>query len=367
MRILKYIFLLLLLAAFAAAIFLATQKGEYDITTRMFIKTPKNVVFQYIDDYRNWQGWFHRQYDPEFTFPAYTGGQGGSFSYSSDLGSGTYATITSVGTDSILQATTIDGNQGRVWWRLKDSAAGTQVTLRRTGKMDFADKVRATLEGGPEYVMHKRQREMLTELGHAMNREINRYKIRIDGISIRPTTHYIGYEITSTLDNAPKNIRLLMAKLTQFFGRNKIPMAGKPFVLYEYWNTKTGTAKFRVCGPLTQEVHIAPESDMVSGKFESFRAFKTTMTGDHSHLRRAWDATFQKMARENINPVLGLPYLEIYHTGKLQTKSPAGWVTEIYVPIGQPAVPKPAVTPPVARKPKPAAQPETPAEELSIP
>ncbi len=365
MRILKYIFLLIVLFAVAASVFVATQKGEYDVTTRMFIRTPRQVVFQYIDDYRNWQGWFHRQYEPEFAFPAYTGGRGGSFSFSSDLNSGKYLTVVSNAADSIVQRTEIDGFQGEAIWKLKDSAGGSRISLRSIGKMGFWTKVRATLAGGPQEVMSQRQREAMVELGQAINRDINRYKIRIDGTVDRPGTHYIGYSITSTLDNAPKNIRLLMSKLMQFFGRNKIPMAGKPFVLYEYWDDRRNLTRFTVCGPVNQEVHIMPGSDMTAGMFSGYKALRTTLTGDHSHLRRAWDETFRKMQATKLIPADGQPYLEVYTSGKLQQKSPSGWVTEIYVPIKQSAPVKPAIARPrpVQRDPERA----EPVGEISIP
>ena len=355
-----------MLLAVAASVFVATQKGQYDVTTRMFIKTPRNVVFQYIDDYRNWQGWFHRQYDPEFTFPAYTGGRGGSFRFSSDLDQGTFTTLQSSAPDSIVQRTEINGFKGAWSWQLRDSAGGSKITLRNQGKMGFWPKVQATLQGGPAHVVRERQIETLTELGQAINRDINRYKIKIDGMVTKPGTHYLGFEITSTLENAPKNTRLLMARLTQFFGRNKIPMAGKPFVLYEYWDEKKGTAKFRVCGPVLGEAYVWEGSDMVSGKYESFRALRTTLTGDRSHLRKAWDATFAKMESAKLIPLDGPPYLEVYQSGKMQQKSPSLWVTEIYVPVLEAAaVPKPVPAPLRRATPRPVA--EEPLEDISIP
>ncbi len=367
MRILKYIFLLLVLMAFAASVFVATQKGEYEVTTRMFIKTPRQVVFQYIDDYRNWQSWFHRQYEPEFTYPAYTGGKGGSFSFSSDLSSGKYTTLSSIAPDSIVQKSEVDGFPGRTTWIFRDSAGGTKIQLKRSGKMGFWTKVRATLLGGPGYVMQQRQRETMVELGQAINRDINRYKIRIDGTVDRAGTHYIGYRITSTLDHAPKNTRLLMSKLMHFFGRNKIPMAGKPFVLYDYWDEKRGIAQFTVAGPVNQEVFIMPGSDMVSGKFDTFKALRTTLTGDHSHLRRAWDATFRKLDENKLIAAGGLPYLEVYTSGKLQQKSPSQWVTEIYVPIQQPAAPRANPVRPRPRPVQPDPERTDPLGEISIP
>ena len=55
MKILKYIFLLILLAFFALTVFVATQKGDFNVTRSIIIKSPKSTVFNYVNDYRNWE------------------------------------------------------------------------------------------------------------------------------------------------------------------------------------------------------------------------------------------------------------------------------------------------------------------------
>ena len=85
MRILKYIFLLLLLAFIALAVFVATQKGEYEIVRSKIIKSPKSTVYNYVNDYRNWENWVaSKENDPEmsFTYPEKTTGIGGSYYWS---------------------------------------------------------------------------------------------------------------------------------------------------------------------------------------------------------------------------------------------------------------------------------------------
>ena len=54
MRILKYIFLLLLLSLVALSIFIATQKGDFLVERSKIINSPKASVYNYVNDYRNW-------------------------------------------------------------------------------------------------------------------------------------------------------------------------------------------------------------------------------------------------------------------------------------------------------------------------
>ena len=94
-------------------------------------------------------------------------------------------------------------------------------------------------------------------------------------------------------------------------------------------------------------------SEFIGGKLEPFNALKTTLTGDYSHLKKAWDAAFKHITDNGMEQKFEMPYLEVYTKGIQQTKRPSQWVTDIYIPIG-PALqaeaeqipsPGPALTP----------------------
>ena len=91
MRILKYLFLLLLLALFASTVYVSTLKGDFDVKTTMIIKSPKATLFNYINDYRNWEtfvSWKKEDPKAQFYYPKNTVGHGGSYSWKSADGDG---------------------------------------------------------------------------------------------------------------------------------------------------------------------------------------------------------------------------------------------------------------------------------------
>ena len=57
MRIIKYLFLLLLLSFVALSIFIATQKGSFTVERSKIINSPKSSLFNYVNDYKNWGEW----------------------------------------------------------------------------------------------------------------------------------------------------------------------------------------------------------------------------------------------------------------------------------------------------------------------
>lgn len=377
MRILKYIFLLLLLISVGVAVFVATQRGDYEITQTMIINSPRPFVFNYVNDYRNWETWIVTEdKDAKFTYPAVTAGKGASFSWKGDENEGSMRTISAKENDSIVQKTISDGLPGEMRWIFKDTLGKTKVTLRAKGRMAFMPKIYAALKGGPEKVMAVIFDKNLSALNKTLDYEINTYKIKIDGVTDKTGSYYLHQSITSTIDNMPRNMRIMMSKLVYFFKKNNIPMNGKPFVLYDYYDKSKGLSKFSVCIPIRDEIYTSPGSDIMFGKFDSFRAVKTTLNGDYSHLSEAWDKTFDYIRTNNLT-LADADYLELYRTGKEDSKSPSKWITEIYVPVkDQAAAVIPVTTAPltvlptnipVEAKPKPKPKPQEATDERSIP
>ena len=106
MRILKYIFLLLLLFVIGLTVFVTTQKGDYNITRSKVIKTPRTTVFNYINDYRNWENfssWLQDDSKPQINFIGKTIGNGASYSWKSSDSEGNIQTIAVKENESIHQ------------------------------------------------------------------------------------------------------------------------------------------------------------------------------------------------------------------------------------------------------------------------
>jgi effector-binding domain-containing protein len=369
MRILKYIFLLIVLLAVGISVFIATQKGDYEVTVTRLINTPRNITYNYINDFRNWPQWagFDGEMKPEFG--AITAGKGGSFTWEGDENDGAVKTVRTNENDSIVQQMDWNGLPAELIWDFEESGKKTKVTLRVKGKMGFMPKVRATLKGGTNRIMAAIYEQSLAKLDKTLDFEINTYKINVEGVTEKVGHYYLYQSITSTIENLPMNITIMMGKMQRFFKKNNIPAAGRPFVLYNYYDASKGLTKFAVCIPVREEIFISPGSDVSAGKFAPFRAVKTTLIGDYSHLLEAWDKTFAYIDANNIRDA-DADYMELYSVGKESGKGPSKWITEIYIPIAAAAV-EPVITPvtPAEAPPKPVAPPtdqQSPAE-LTIP
>ena len=106
MKFLKYLILLLLIVIIGTSIYIATLDGNYDIKRTRTIKAPIEVVFNEINDFRNWQNW-GPWYELDSTiiasFPDLTSGVGASYTWTGKDGSGTMKTLSLTPKKELIQ------------------------------------------------------------------------------------------------------------------------------------------------------------------------------------------------------------------------------------------------------------------------
>jgi effector-binding domain-containing protein len=346
MRILKYFFLLILLALFATTIFIATQKGNFDVEKSAVIKSPKSTVFNYINDYRNWEtfsSWKKEDPQMEFIYPKATVGKGGSYSWKGKEGDGNIKTISVIDNNSIIQKMNYNGSVSDVFWIFKDTLGGTKVTWRAKGIMNFSFKIYTAFNGGVNNVIGDMYEKSLANLDKTLDYELNTYSIKVNGLVQKNGCFYLKQTIVSTIDNVPKNLRIMIPKIIYFFKKNNLTMHGKPFVIYHTYDVPKGITKFSVCIPIKEAVFTSEGSDITSGKLNSFQSIKTTLTGDYSHKKAAWNKALNYIKKNKLTENTAESYVEVYSKNMEQIANPSQWITEIYIPVKPKsvAVPKP--------------------------
>ncbi|HEX8270673.1 MAG TPA: SRPBCC family protein [Flavobacterium sp.] len=355
MRILKYIFLLILLAMVALTVFVATQKGEFDVTRTRVINSPRSVIFNYVNDYRNWENWSSlKQEDPEikFAYPTLTVGKGGSYSWIGREGEGSMQTLFVKENDSIAQKMIYNDAPSQVTWKFMDTIGGTKIIWRAKGRLDFKSKIFSVMEGGAEKMLGSMYDKSLANLDKTLDYEINTYSIKPGGIVMKAGVIYLQQTINSKIINLPKNLQIILSKMTGFFKKNKIPMNGKPFVIYHTYDSSAGLTKFSVCIPLKEEIYTSWGSDITFGRLEPFRAVKVTLNGDYSHRQEAWAKGAEYISDNSLTRGSEIRFLEVLTRSMEETKSPSKWVTDIYIPVREVAEVSAAV-PAVRRTPRP--------------
>ena len=335
MRILKYILLLLLLFFIGLTVFVSTQKADYNITRNKVIKTPRSTIYNFVNDFRNWETFDSRILADKsivFDYPEVTSGQGASASWKGST-DGSIKTIFVKENDSIAQDQYVDGEKLQITWNFKDTIGGTKVTLQSKGKLDFKSKVLAFFNGGINNVVGNEFEKNLENLNKTLNFELNTFDIKVNGIVNRSGTFYLKQSIFSREKSVSKNIRVITAKMTKFFTKNKMSMGGKPFVSYSRYDKLNDVIGFSVNVPVRDSISITAGSDVQSGELKPYTAVKITLTGDYSHMQKAWKKGYDYIAKNNLQINAAEQVIEIYTKGITEEKSPSKWITEIYIPV----------------------------------
>ena len=371
MRILKYIFLLLLLAFVGMTVYVATQKGDFEVTKSGIIKTQKSTVFSYVNDYRNWEtfcDWLDNK-DIVYDYPAKTAGVGAYYSWKGDDSEGNLKTTSLKEDLSITQKMTFNGTSSDVNWTFKDTLGGTKVTIHSKGKMDVMTKIKVFFQGGITSLIGDMYDKSLKKLDTTLDYEMKTYSIKVNGIVQRPSGFYLKQTVTCRIKSLTKNIRIMMPRMIYFFKKNKLPSTGKPFVLYDKYDVPNDLVTFSVCVPVRDSISIMPGSDISSGKLNAFTSLKTTLIGDYSHSKEAWDKAYKYIQDNDLKENSAGHYVEVYTKTIEDIKNPSKWITEIYIPVFPKAIvtkatapittstPPTTVSEPVESKPEPIPNP----------
>jgi effector-binding domain-containing protein len=350
MKIVRYIFLLVLLALVGISVYIATQNGAYTIKRSTFIKVPKEVVFNYVNDYRNWDQWLDLNADASevsYTFPENTVGQGGYFEWTKGDEIGQIQSLFVKENDSISQEITVSGATSKSALTLTDSIGGTKLNWTIKGTADFTTKIKAAFNGGVKEFVATMFQNSLNNVKVIITQEIRNYSIDVIGEVKIDSVYYVKQTATAKVRDLNSKITPMLQKMDKFFRNGNLKMNGKPFVIYESSDTEKGTLTFSVCGPLKELIFVSDPSDVTIEKLPPFTALKTILKGDYSHRNEAVKKAMAYISKQSLNRNTALRYIDIYTINASDEKSPSKWVTEVLIPIEPKIVVKPVyVTPP---------------------
>ncbi len=343
MKLLKYLFFLILILFVGVALYFGTQDGDYSITETRVIDAPAEVVFQQINDFKNWEKWgsWMKDESVKINYPENTSGEGASYSWISDeSGDGAMQTLKSE-PDSLLQQKivfngSLEDEGSAVIWRLEpqDSGTKTKVTWNMEGSLGLFEKIYfATQDETLEQSVSTMYAESLKNLDSVLTVEMNEYTINVDGI----TQHSGGFYLYNT--TAAKQSEIgdktipMINQIRNFMEENNIASQGPPFVVYLDWDEMNQSTIFSVGVPTSDRVILPDGSPVISGYLPTTTAIKTTLTGRYTYLSLAWEETEKYIQKNGFVKSEEKGPFEVYVKALPEEKNPAKWVTEIYIPV----------------------------------
>lgn len=330
MKIIKYLTLLSLLLLLAFVVFVATQPATYQITKQKEINSPSEVVFEYVNDFSNWNEWQQFNKDENFAFTISENTVGSKSFVKWD--SNTKIATTFAQKDSIVQDYIESTNKQTLHWKFKKTKNGTLALVTIKGDLTFKEKIYSVLNGGITSYVGPQIEESLVKINNYLVNELGNFDIKVQGLVNRPETIFIEQKDSCLVKDFPKKSKVLLKTMKMFIKNNAIETLGVPFVIF--YNSPNGNMmKYAMCVPVKDEILTTPESQIKGNSFESFLAVKTILKGDYSHMKNAWSESRNYIAENKFTEDKTSVYMGIYKKSTPEITEPSKWETEIYIPI----------------------------------
>ena len=338
MKVIKYIFFFILIIIVLGAVYLATLDGTYDVKRSRVIKAEPEVVFDEINDYRNWKSWgpwYEMDSTIQETYPEKTSGEGASYSWTSSEGEGSMRTLKVDAPKSIDQEITFKTPFGdmksEIYWRLERVKEGTKVTWGMRGEMPFMSRWMAK---GMEDQMGPMEERGLELMDEVIQKKINVYSIETNGVVEYSGGYYLYATTTCKIGEISDKYPTLLLKVYSFIKKNNVRTSGGPFTLYHKYDEDNDAAMFSVCYPIPEKMITTADSGILTGFMKNGTYFKTTLKGSYRHSDEAWKKAIEgAQSLEGYTEVENGEPFEVYVNNPHETPNPADLITEIYIPV----------------------------------
>ncbi len=338
MKFLKYFLFLILIAIIGFAIYIAVQPNSFEVSRERTINAPAAVLYDNVIDFKNWESWspwVEKEPDLKLMFSEQTQGIGGSYSWEGKDGLGSMKTLASNPNISIEQELQFDDyHPSKINWSFEPTGQNTtKVTWKmNSDKVPFMFKGFAAVSGGFDKMIGPDFERGLEKLDSITMVEMKKYSITVDGATEHSGGFYLYNTASCKMDEFEAKMTEMMPRLSQFVQKNNIAMGGAPYVLYHKWDEENNAVMFSCCVPTTSRV-ITTESDILTGKLDPFKAVKTTLKGDYTNLKEAWETTMKYASEKGLEMTETGPMMEAYLTDPMTEPNPAKWITEIYIAV----------------------------------
>jgi effector-binding domain-containing protein len=335
MKPLKYIFFLALTFFIGASIYVATLDGNYDVKQTRTMKVPVDVVFNNVNDYKNWEywgPWFELDSTMVASYPEITSGVGASYTWTGKEGLGSLKTISLIPNKKIIQEIDFgSGSKPEVYWELKKLKNSTEVTWGIRGENTFGEKIYWLINGGIEKNMTPMYQRGLELLAQQLQKEMDAHSTDYKGIVDHGGGFYLYQTVACKNEIAPKKMTEMFPVIVNYMVDNQIEPSGKPFTLNHEIDIENNTVLFSTCIPVKER--IITESTILTGYLAPQKTFKIIFKGNYKFLPEYWPTFYKTLNDQGYTEVKKGFSFEIYTINPSDSANPANWLTEIYIPI----------------------------------
>lgn len=343
MKILKYLFFILLIGIIGFTIYVATLDGDFHVKENLTIEAPREMLFDEVNNYETWKEWALMAEENPNLIVDYSDkrkGEGAEYTWKTDDIQGKITTTKVIPGKTIEQKAVIKTSAGeavrQIYWNFENTEEGTKITWEIKGEQSFMEKAYSLTRDNT--ISERLQTMMKTGLGHLsqnLKAAMDEFSVNVDGL----TQHSGGFYMymTTASRNSPKvlneKIERIIAQVHHYMEENHITLSGPPMTVYNQIDEQNGTVIISSGISTSNRIIPSPESEVLCGFLPSQNVLKTTLRGNYKYLPKAWEAARRYLTQNGFEIPENAEPFEVYARNPGDSQNPAEWVTELYIPI----------------------------------
>ena len=335
MKTFKYSIILIAVFFIVTSIYIALLDGDYDIKQTRKMNISSEVIFEHINDFKNWQHWGPwYELDPNIvaSFHEKTIGVGATYNWTGKDGSGSMKTISLIENKELIQEIDFEtGSTPEVYWILNELERETEVTWGMRGKSSFAEKAYWLTQGGIEKNLKPMYERGLELLELHLIKEMDKHSFEFKGVVDHGGGFYLYQTSTCNIEESDIKMKKMLNTVSSYINDNNIQSYGKPFLITHNWDEINKTTTFSICFPINERLET--NGAILIGYLKPQKTFKTVFKGDYKYSELAWNSAFKELSNQGFKFIETSEPFEVYLVSPRDTSNPAHWVTEIYLPI----------------------------------
>ncbi|HNR19345.1 MAG TPA: SRPBCC family protein [Bacteroidia bacterium] len=328
-KILKFLGILILVLLIGSLFISKEYKTEKSIV----INAPASVVYDQVNNLKNWQSWEPwRKEDPSMKI-SYEGPESGAnakYSWISEkMGNGTMTITESTANKNVKTALNFGpGGDAYGGFNFEEVAEGTKVTWDfnfPVGWNPIGKYMTLMMDGE----MQKKMTEGLDDLkksAEAAPKPEAAANIKIEEKDIAATP-YLFVKATSTVETISNVIGESYGKVGEAMGKQKLTQAGAPFCIYYKWENNN----FEFDAGIPSSGAGKDDGEVKAGELKAGKAVVATYFGPYEGTAKAHEAVDAYMKEKGLTPI-GNAW-EVYANDPMVVKDPAKFQTDVYYRI----------------------------------
>lgn len=324
MKILKYLFLLLILATISSFVFILTQSGRYEVSKTFTVPVDSERAYAYLRDTDNWSDWIKTQKnDNQKIEVSFDGLRFRALDSQKEFLN-----------DSLVQTLKTD-EKTTIIWKFVPEKDKTTIHFSIKGVLDFRTKVFSFLDGSPTQIIN---RAVDTDLANLVQYFVTQYQdfdLETTGMGQQEKCIYLYANQRTTLNELAQDYRKTYDKFEKFLKSNQIQATGKPLLIVSQKNIKDSLS-YRFALPIKQKVYLSSNDWVKLDSISEELIFKATLKGDYKHLPKALNEVKQTLVKnETLIKEDQFTYF-ILEESAINSRHPATWKTTFMLPIYAP-------------------------------